>query len=287
MKKGNSTIKVNPFDQFKKRDLKLSQGYNKFIEYIEELRRNVYFIKDFEKFYKFINKNKDKKKREKRMLNFCKKYNIPIGTLEGLGYIKDGERFDWGWAGGFTFNYDMGELLDLNPKLTLSNDILTKNKNIILEALTNCYPIAIAIHKFSTKRDLLDYIKKNWHSIESILINRRKEEYTKKLEKYIDIKRFKKLDWEVRKNFIKKLFTKPYIGRLKKINWELTDFIWENRNFKSKEIKKKLDNKFPNNELIYNDILKIISLEKKRRHYKDIILRDIPEKINVYLKNEK
>ena len=95
MNKKIQKTKINPFDQFKKRNHNLPQGYNKFIEYIEELRRNTHFKKDFERLIRFFKENKNTKKREKKAFIFCKKYSIPIGTLEGLGYIKDGERFFW------------------------------------------------------------------------------------------------------------------------------------------------------------------------------------------------
>ena len=239
MKKDIPTIKKNPFDQFKKRDIKLPQGYNKLIEYVEELRRNIHFKKDFEEFCQFVRKNKNKKERDKRIFNLCKKYNIPVGTLEGLGHIRNGDRFFWGWVAGDTFNYDMCHPLDLHSLLYEKNESelfsydLTKNKDLVIKSLINCFPVAIALHKFSTKRDLLDYIEKEWSTIEKILSRYRE---------------------------------KPYRGRNKKIDWEMVDFIWENRNLSSKEIKEKLNNKFPHNGLIYNDILKIISLEKKRRN---------------------
>lgn len=237
----NEKLMKDFYGRHKTRDPKSSKGYNKFIEYVEELRRNVYFKKDFEEFCKFLNKSKRiNKQREidKKILNLCKKYNIPIGTLEGLGYIEDGNRFEMGWAGGYEINYDMNYLLDLYPffyeKSSIPiNDLLTKNKEVIIEALINCFPVAISLHKFSTKRDLLDYIEKNWNTIEKMLSRYRE---------------------------------KPYRGRNKKNDWELVDFIWENHNSNSKEIKEKLKNKFPHHGLIYSDILKIISLEKKRRN---------------------
>jgi hypothetical protein len=294
LKEDNDKMLEEFYERHKKRNPKGSRGYEKFIEYVEELRRNIYFKKDLKKFEQFYSNNYKKNKRkdiDKKILNLCKKYNIPVGTLEGLGGIKDGNRFEMGWAGGCKFNYDMNEQLDLyaffSKKEILSNYVLTKNKKVIYESFINCYPIAIALHKFSTKRDLLGYIEKNWKSIEGELIDYRKKQYIPRLEKQIDVKRFKKVDWQIRKRFLKSLFTKPYIGRIKRMDGEIVDFIWENRNLGSKEIKKRLDDKFPKNGLIYNEILKIKSLEKKRRNYKDIILKDISEKITIYLKKMK
>jgi len=255
IKKDIPIVKENPFSQFKKRDQNLPQGYNKFIEYIEELRRNIHFKKDFEEFCQFIRKNKNGKEVNKKIFNFCKKYNIPVGTLEGFGYISDGDRFFWGWVAGDIFNYDMCHPLDLYSLFYEKNESdlfmynLTKDKNLVIKSLINCFPVAIALHKFSTKRDLLDFIEKEWNTIEEILSRYRE---------------------------------KPYRGRNKKIDWDMVDFIWENRNLRSKEIKEKLNAEFPQNGLVYNDILKIISLEKKKRNKNIAQDKKYPRKDLIY-----
>lgn len=94
------------------------------------------------------------------------------------------------------------------------------------------YPVAIRIHPKAAKRDVLDYIEKRWPWIKALL--RLKED-------------------------------KPLKIRRRKHSQELLDFIWEHRFIPAKELKKKLDEKFPHNGIVYYEIYKIISLEKARR----------------------
>lgn len=94
------------------------------------------------------------------------------------------------------------------------------------------YPVSIDIHRFATKRDVLDFIEKRWDFIEDYLSDYR--------NKKVRIRR-------------------------RKISRDLSDFIWENRDLNVHQIKKVLAEKFPQNGLAYYEINKIISLEKKRR----------------------
>lgn len=95
------------------------------------------------------------------------------------------------------------------------------------------YPLAIRVHSKASKRDILDYIEKRWKWIESLL--RMSEE-----EKILR-------------------------ARKRKHTQEMLDFMWELRSIPSKEIKKKLDERFPKNGLVYDEINKTLSLERKRR----------------------
>lgn len=92
----------------------------------------------------------------------------------------------------------------------------------------SAYPVSLDIHQFASKRDVLDFIEKRWEFIEE------------HLEKKV---RF----------------------RERKIDQKIVDFIWENRKLKPKEIQEKLDLAFPENELVYFEISKILNLEKKKR----------------------
>lgn len=94
------------------------------------------------------------------------------------------------------------------------------------------YPFAIRIHPKAAKRDVLEYIEKRWKWIESML----------------------RLNGE-----------KALKIRKRKHSQEMLDFIWENRFVPVKEIKKRLDDKFPHNGIVYYEVYKIISLEKARR----------------------
>lgn len=94
------------------------------------------------------------------------------------------------------------------------------------------YPVAVGIHSKASKRDVLDYIEKRWKWIESSF-------------------RFAE--------------QKPMKIRKRKNSQEMLDFIWSVRFFPAKEIKEKLDEKFPKNGLVYYEISKIIHLETQKR----------------------
>jgi hypothetical protein len=94
------------------------------------------------------------------------------------------------------------------------------------------YPVAIRIHPKAAKRDVLDYVEKRWPWIEMLL--RSKDEKALKVRK-------------------------------RKYSQEMLDFMWEHRFIPAKELKKRLDEKFPHNGIVYYEIYKIISLEKARR----------------------
>jgi hypothetical protein len=104
-----------------------------------------------------------------------------------------------------------------------------------MQPILRAYPVSLGIHKYATKRDVLDYIEKRWNLIQS----------------YVEIYRDKE------KRF-----------RKRKYDLEITDFIWENRETPARELADKVNEKFENVNFIYSDISKIISLEKIRRKEK-------------------
>lgn len=101
------------------------------------------------------------------------------------------------------------------------------------------YPIAVDIHKRATKRDVLDFIEKRWSRIDERL--RHSEGKGLKLK----------------------------ISSKRKISREITDFLWTNKHLTSKKIKELLDKKFPENRLVYYEIINIIK-EERRRRLKDL-----------------
>jgi hypothetical protein len=105
-------------------------------------------------------------------------------------------------------------------------------KQIIKPDSLQAYPVCINIHRETSKRDLLDFVEKKWNEVESLLENHGRERL-----KY----------------------------RPRKQSQEIIDFIWENRKFPAKTIGEKLKVNFPDCKLMYYEISKIISLEKRRR----------------------
>lgn len=111
------------------------------------------------------------------------------------------------------------------------------------------FPINIKIHNYATKRDLINFIETRWPDIAL----------------HLKKKRFKS----------------------RKIDNKMLDFIWDNRTLGTKQIKKELDVKFPSNDLVYFEINKIISDERKRLKKmgnNDNLLPPYWEKIDKYRK---
>jgi len=94
------------------------------------------------------------------------------------------------------------------------------------------YPLSIAIHRNASKRDVLDFIEKNW--------------------------------WFINKSSVES-DEKTYRARKRKHSPEVLDFIWQNHSLPAIKIKQKLDEKFPKNGFVYYEISKIIQLEKTKR----------------------
>jgi hypothetical protein len=134
----------------------------------------------------------------------------------------------------------LGDALDMCMATMIYEDAMTpinKGDEIIYLSPQRqlnliAYPVAISVHSKAAKADVLDYVEKKWPWIESLL--RSSEE-------------------------------KPLKVRKRKHSQEVLDFIWEHRSEPAKEIKIKLDIKFPHNGIVYFEIHKIISLEKVRR----------------------
>jgi hypothetical protein len=100
------------------------------------------------------------------------------------------------------------------------------------QTLIRACPVVLYINKFASQRDVVDFIENNWKRIKKIQNN------------YAD---------------------KGLNIRQRKKSRQLLDFIWENRKLSSKKIKAVLDEKFPHNGLVYNEILDLKRGEKKRR----------------------
>jgi len=101
------------------------------------------------------------------------------------------------------------------------------------EMLLNSYPVAIHIHPMASKRDVIDYIEKNWKFIEY--------------------------------NFLRNYTEKKLKFGKRKHKQEILDFIWQFRSLTAKQIKKKLDEAYPDNELVYFEITKLLQIEEERR----------------------
>jgi hypothetical protein len=242
---------------------KPSKSNEKLNQYLRDLRRNKYFRKglkklvydlnddksdeenetlmnficeehyDFIKFWKNVTKKRKTKftKQLQKLSNITDLHPDQISTMV-FSDLYDNDEFPFDDFEDFCLldaRYENFKKESPYDKLPIDLD---SNKLDTLKA----YPVSINLHKFTTKRDLLDFINKNWSKIESELQKQAKQSKI----------RFKE----------------------RKYDQKLIDFLWQNRGISKKELKLKLDQSFPKNTLVYWEISKILSEEKKRRNRK-------------------
>lgn len=238
---------------------KTTQGHQKMLQLIEDLVRNKHFAKSFKKYLKLREKASSKFTPQLWEKISSKYAELAILARKSLKkYQRDYDKTTQKMAEGYGLDHNL-----LNYVLTKDSEQF-KNNNPFKDSVDMCfledgndvflirpyeeiplvfdplrkhqwdvYPISLRIHKFASKRDVLDYIEKNWERIYECLGT------------YTDYKKIR-----IRK---------------RKRDRKIIDFIWTHRNHTGKEIKKLLDKNFPNNGIIYYEIPKIINLEKKRR----------------------
>ncbi len=239
---------------------KETQGHKKLQQYLADLKRNKHFMAKVKQLRK-LTKNSDKDKRVKQFEVILDKYKALSEEFMTL-FPEDDYIPHWKIYDEIAEEYGLddelmhgilledimgksdylGEVCDLAVMRDTVDLLLHPEDawmppmiNHRLQTFVSAYPVSINIHKFATKRDVLDYINKNWDIIVSFI-----EDYR-----------------ENKVNF-----------RQRKLDRKITDFIWEHKNLSLKELKKELDKSHPNNGLVYNEIGKIISLEKRRRFRK-------------------
>lgn len=243
--------------------VKITQGQKKILQYIEDLKRNKHFlalitrlekeshklsqekdpvyesfINDFiEKYLEIerlltIYRKKLMDKHQKIYLFLAEEYGLSMALINDLilGLFRLKDDLSLSVENDMCFisdNYDNFLNFVLPRPAPIEMD--TERQTHIIS-----YPVSIDIHKFATKRDVLDFIEKRWDFIESYL-----EMYTEKKVRL----------------------------RKRKMDRQIVDFIWKNRKEKANRISKLITKQFPDSKVIlgYEDILKIISNEKSRR----------------------
>jgi len=196
---------------------KVTQGRKKLLQYFNDLKKNKLFIDSLEK----MNHEKNENRLKKLKISLAKNFGFSSDMLIALRE-KDKKWEDFLEARLFD-RADLFQLLNINES---KNNI---NNDEFMDLYS--HPVSIHLHMLMTKRDLIDYVEKNWVFIEN------------RLER----------------------FRKRTIIR-KRNSAEITNFIFDNfPKMGVKKLKMTLDDKFPQNTLIYCEINKTYDLEKKRR----------------------
>lgn len=254
----------------KKIKQKETQGSRKIKQKLEDLKRNDYFKKSLDKSIQIYKNGKESNDTAGDIINSLFKEYIKLGRKTEKAIKKD-IKLDWMTtqvkiAEEYSLDCDLFSYLTwpiimkliapdiklkslINPRAEIDmccitdnyDDYLMRDNDKYFPLILNpakqshiiAYPVSIDIHCFATKRDVLDFIEKKWKNINACLSSYRNK------------------DIRIRK---------------RKHNQKLVDFIWKNKNLKIVELKNKLDKYFPDNKLFgYDDIYKIISIEKQRR----------------------
>ncbi len=212
--------------------IKLTQGNRKLKQYIEDLCNN----KNFVLLYDQIVDNPNSKKQKELLKYIAKKYGIDRRLFEIIRMKIEHNNLIWGDTD------DVCEIVDNYLDVVDYEEeqgLIPIKKDLFRHMHLTAFPISIEIHELASKRDILDFVEKRWDMIENYLeVHRRKDGI------------------RIRKRKNKKLY----------------DFIWkiwkkkDSNNMNIKELKKEVNKKFPDNNLVYYDIYKIIDLERRRRH---------------------
>jgi hypothetical protein len=239
---------------------KQTQGYKKLKQHTEDLARNEVFLKKLRKFKKAweqhwayekgeneINDRIEKLHMEYQsmlwefeeineewdVIKMLKELAIEYGLDDSL-VLELISRLSGKEKGDLLENYDFCDINDnyeeyVDPRFTG----IPVELNFEKQSHALAYPVRLDIHKYASKRDVLDFVEKRWNAIQNTLGKNRPPN--------------------------------PPRFRERKQPREMLDFIWNNRNKTLKAIKKELDDKFPKNGLVDFEIGKIISQEKGRR----------------------
>lgn len=169
---------------------------------------------------------------------FLKRYKIESMFLRNMlkQYILFGKTIPQFFEGDFPAN-DFMELESLPFALSFYSEDDYNLLQIMHEHFTHIskkYPLALYINPHASKREIIDFININWHTIEGY--------------RYVTASLFNPV-------------------RRKK-NRERDDIIYANRDLPRKKIMKLLYEKYADPNIDYASIGKIISLEKKKRENK-------------------
>lgn len=243
----------------KKKD---TQGSQKMKQYLEDLKRNKYFRKEINKYLKFHKKESKNYPRKTDIVDFLFDEYTKFGKIAKRALRKYEKNSGFNVEKKLARKYAIDSrllsyitwpmlglsVIDPNAEIDMCNFVDNYDDNfgighgfsqvfpLIMRPFSEnhyeAYPVGINIHRFASKRDVLDYIEKKWSLIESCI-----SIYSEKKARF----------------------------RKRKHSRKLLDFLWENKTLEINKLKNKLDRTFPGNGLVYYEIYKIISLERQRR----------------------
>lgn len=209
---------------------KITQGQRKAKERIKELLENDVFNQEFQK----IKSIKNPDSRANKIVKFAEKYFLDYEPGSFMFNLFHFEKFTTKKS---LKDYDLDlckvyDLVDeyLNPDFP-ADFKYPPSSSPSRSAQIRAFPIHIGINPFATKRDVMDFISKRWDYIRYML------------------------DYHVEK---------PKIIKIKKKS-ERDSLIWNHRKEPASEIAKEVNKKFPDENMTYSDIHKILYYLRKRK----------------------
>jgi hypothetical protein len=229
---------------------KTTQGQKKIKQLLEDIRRNKKFAQKISP----LTKAKPKYKPEdlhllygmyqnyftmlqvfrKKFLLFdtnyklrraiCREYGIDAQLLDWLVHAsKEGRLEGWDFSEATSDDVCFLEIAESETLIDIHTFHLTK----VDQTDRAVYPVRINLHRFASKRDVLDFVEKRWDYIST----------------HLKEKRIKK----------------------RKLPRGVNDFIWKNREKKAKEIASLINDIYPQFSFTYSEVSKILTDERKRR----------------------
>lgn len=244
---------------------KNTQSQAKLLQYIEDLRRNEYFMRKIARLKELTDTDKHEKAShleevgmDKLFEEYVEYEDAVLDEVEKLTheYNKIIEQLSKDFGIDYdtittVFMYDITEKEDMvqSPVFDLctvtdnySRDLSDESQHVPIfldthrQSHIRAYPVSIDLHRFASKRDVLDFVNKRWDMIEE------------SLGQYNDE-------------------GKPKRFRKRKYNLEVIDYIWANRSMTHSTLADLVNAKFPNSAHVisYVEVQKIIFAEKLRR----------------------
>lgn len=240
---------------------KKTKGSAKMHLYLNDLLRNEGFLKAWKKYFNACQKEKvDSKLIEELMEIEEKRKKITEKLLKQKKPVREAMH-DLARQYGFDFELYIGSFSHAG-KPELIGDIeehadtcFINNRYIEFKSLDEfqdhdavpyhwntrwqthaiAHPVSIDIHKYATKREVLDFIEKNWQQIE----------------------------WE---KYRAEGAPPPKQIRTRKLDRKITDLIWKYRDSPAKRIVTILDSEHPKHGLTYYEVKKLLDIEHQRRN---------------------
>lgn len=225
---------------------KTTKGAKKMKYFLTDLLVNEKFLKEISQ-YKRLSALPFEKvtdslldERDRLVLLICLQYGLEYKDFELLLKLLESNEFSGEFKNTPFFPIDVCTISEnLEDDFGETGGSFPKPTECIEDTANRCaYPLSINIRSQASKNDVLDYIDKNWKEIE------------------------KWLSWTRKKN-------KTNIRKRAKI--EISNFIWKHKDLPAKELQTLINDSFPEETIIYSEINKIKSLEKRRRA-KDLTL---------------